>query len=202
MASQKSYAVNTGLDALPDPSAVPAKLYDLFVTIYNTVHSLAEGLAGSYGLEDRVPAQYSDMIGEDKRFTHRYDTLSTIELEAAEAFTYAQAVKIGSDGKAYLSDTGAYLGGYWSCPMLGFSSGEVAVGETCKVFTKGIIGADNAIYGHIYGRLGYPGYEGVITTGPNVGILHPSYGPGAYSTCVHSGQAITDSVILVESILP
>lgn len=201
MASNKALTVRTGLDALPDPSAVPAKLYDLFVTIYNAIDGLAANISSNFGLDDRLPEDYNSVIGEDKRVTHRYDTLSAIKFIAGVPLAYGDAVYIYSDGKVYLSPVGTYLNGYWSCPMIGFVTTPADAEEECSVMIRGILGSTNAEVGDMLGRIGNAGYDGRIGTFTSIGVsatgaLYPAW----HASCV-IGVTVSSRAILTEAVL-
>lgn len=204
MASTKSSVLRTGLDEFPDSEAVPAKLYDIFVTIYNTINSLALNLESTLGIADVDPADYASKLIEDKRVYCIYDRLSVVELEAGEALSYGTLVSIGSNGKLYKSHYGFTVWGnqglgqaFDGVVQSGISNKQVAAGEMCGMITKGVIGLSGITPAVPYFGVVVPGYNGALTGTPPYGQSNAfTYGVGEATI----GVTLSDDALFYEGI--
>lgn len=167
MASTKSSAVKTGLDEFPDPSAIPANMYDVFVTMYDAVKSLVNNLEQVIGFADVLPEDYAQFELEDVRVTNKYDAISRLYVTAGEDLVYGLLLRIAADGKAYKNVGIDYNSDFAIrnySPFIGFCGNEtVAAGEQCTVIVKGFLAASGVSPGQQYRSILVPGLEGNIT---------------------------------------
>lgn len=199
MASTKGSFIQTNLDEFPDPSAVPANLYDLFVTIYGAISSLAESIENNLGLGVVAKEDYFKNVEEDKRLFCVQDRLSSIVGVAGESISYGNLVVVRADGKIYKN--GVVSGGLsvsYIVLMCGIAATAAEAGEDVTYFTRGVLGLETAQIGAVYYGIVLNGYSGnVTTTVPTrqVGVNEGSN--AAFSECT-IGKGLTTTALFYE----
>lgn len=191
---RKSYSTRLRIPEYPDSSAVPANLYDIISSIYQSLRALAEAAdVYSGGSIDSEVAP-----SEDKRTSCIYDRLCTVSTIAGEAIEYGQLVNINSDGKAYKSDVSTELGGYKLSKIAGFAGASVKQGELLTICIKGLFAVSGLTAGQDYFPVYFPsGYDGRITDRPPILQTGPegwSFGKGEI------GTAMTEELVLFEGV--
>lgn len=144
MATSAGYSLDLGLDDFPDPTAVPANLYDAMVTVYQAIRSVALSYDTLAGLKQRTYEEYANYWNTDYREFNNSDRVSAIYLIAGEPVVYGNVIEVRSDGKAYKSlyfffDNGVGNGITGSVDI-GIAAKDAAAGEVLPVFTMGFIG--------------------------------------------------------------
>lgn len=200
MASTKGSAVRTGLDEFPDPTAVPATLYDIFITIYDTINSMVNNIEQVTGLADVLPVDYAQYENEDVRVTNKYDALSKFYAPAGEDITYGKLVRIASDGKVYKNIGLDYNSDFTIrnySPFIGFCGADVTAGDQCAVVVKGFLGASGVTPAQIYRSILPAGFEGNITTTRPDDQVPGSITTEHYHHCI-VGEALSDEAIFID----
>jgi hypothetical protein len=168
MAKNQGYTTDIKLAETPDNSAVPAKLYDAFLSLFQAFHSIAKIADAVYGLQPRDEAERVSIAQQAfNREVDYSDRLSVIYVVAGEDIEYGKLLSIRSDGKAYKAFQKTYFDGTFTISYLqiiGFCARETATGEVCAISTLGYLGG-----GAIQGKnlVGHYSPAGIVAYPPN-----------------------------------
>ena len=99
MASTSGYSLDLGLPQFPDPTAVPANMYDAVLAIHQSLAALAKSYDILLGTQERSYEEYEGLWNVDYRDFNTQDRLSVLYLVAAEDIDYGQIVTVAVDGK-------------------------------------------------------------------------------------------------------